>query len=131
MACKSCKNKDSAIEEGLLSVFKKEGGVTPREDPKEGDVGFQLFNISVRVLLFAITLLTTPLIMLFVVYMLFKTIILNKGQVDLMPSLLTFAKSIGLGKKKVEEENPEDYEDLDSDNPDKYDIAERVDKIEL
>ena len=42
--------------------------------------------------------------MLFVVYMLFKTIVLNNGQIDLYPSLLVFAKGLGIGKKKVEEE---------------------------
>lgn len=129
MSCKSCKSKEN-VEEGLLNVFKRDTR-TPREEPKESDFVFQLFNITVRVLLFGITLLFTPLIMIFVVYMLFKTIILNTGQVNLMPSLLTFAKSIGIGKKRVEEEYPEDYEDLDSDNPDEYDIAERVDKIEI
>jgi len=130
MSCKSCKNKEEGIEEGLLSVFRKDGG-TPREEAKETEVKFQLFNIAIRVIIFAVTLLTTPLIMLFVVYMLFRTIILNKGQIDLMPSLISIATTIGLGKKKVEEEYPDDYEDLDSDNPDDYEVAERVDKVEV
>jgi len=131
MGCKSCKNKkDGLAEEALLSVFKKNGKKRETE-PTKSDFGFQLFNVVMRVILFAIGLLTTPLIMLFVVYLLFKTIMLNRGDVDLMPTLLDFAKSIGIGKKKVEEEHPDDYEDLDSDNPDAYDIAERVDKVKL
>ena len=130
MSCKSCKNKEEGIQEGLLSVFKKNGPTVERE-VKETDIGFQIFNVAIRVLLFAIGLATTPLIMVFVVYLLFKTIILNDGEINLMPTLIHIAKQIGIGRKKTEEENPEDYEDLDSENPEEYDIAERVDKIEL
>jgi len=124
MSCESCKNKDNDV----LSVFQKNGPKVETE-PKTSDFGFRLFNISIRVLIFAVSLLATPLIMLFVVYLMFKTIMLNKGEVNLTPTLLSVAKSLGMGKKKVEEEHPEDYEDLDSDKPDEYEIYERVDKV--
>ena len=127
MSCKSCKNKD---EESVLSVFNRNPNKKETE-PTPKDFGFQLFNVSVRLLLFAISLAATPLIMVFVVYLLFKTLMLNNGQVDLMPTLLQMAKGFGIGRRKVEEENPEDYEDLDINNPDEYEIDERVDKIEL
>jgi len=67
--------------------------------------------------------------MLFVVYLMFKTIILNNGEINLTPTLLSVAKTLGIGKKKVEEEHPEDYEDLDSNKPDEYEIYEKVDKV--
>ena len=126
MACKSCKK-----DENKLSLFQNPKNSKREVEPTKKDFGFQLFNYAIRIILFAITLLMTPFIMLFVVYMLFKTIVLNNGQIDLYPSLLAIAKGLGIGKKKVEEEHPEDYEDLDLDNPDEYEIAERVDKIEL
>lgn len=124
MACKSCKNKQGASE--LLDSLKQSNG-----EPKPKDFGFVLFNISVRIILFAISLALVPIILVFVVYLLFKTIILNRGDINLMPPLLALAKKIGIGKKRVEEEYPEDYEDLDSDNPDEYELVEKVDKIEL
>jgi hypothetical protein len=124
MACKSCKNKQGASE--LLNSLKQDN-----EEPKQKDFGFVLFNISIRIILFSISLALVPLILLFVVYLLFKTIILNRGDINLMPPLLALAKKIGIGKKRVEEEYPEDYEDLNSDNPDEYELVEKVDKIEL
>jgi len=131
MSCNNCKSKDNdGVEENLLSVFKRNPNKRETE-PTTKDFGFQLFNISVRLLIFAISLLATPLIMVFVVYLLFKTIMLNNGQIDLMPVLLKAAKGFGIGKKKVEEEHPEDYEDLNSGNPEEYEIDERVDKVEL
>ena len=126
MGCKSCKNGEEK-----LTLFQNPDSTKREVEPTKEDFGFQLFNYAIRIILFAITLLITPLLMLFVVYMLFKTIVLNNGQIDLYPSLLVFAKGLGIGKKKVEEEYPEDYEDLDLDNPDDYELAERVDKIEL
>jgi len=124
MACKSGKNKQGASE--LLNSLKQDN-----EEPKQKDFGFVLFNISIRIILFSISLALVPLILLFVVYLLFKTIILNRGDINLMPPLLALAKKIGIGKKRVEEEYPEDYEDLNSDNPDEYELVEKVDKIEL
>jgi len=124
MSCESCKNKDK----NTLSVFHKNGEKVETE-PKTTDVGFQIFNYSIRILIFAISLLATPLIMLFVVYLMFKTIILNNGEINLTPTLLSVAKTLGIGKKKVEEEHPEDYEDLDSNKPDEYEIYEKVDKV--
>ena len=125
MGCKSCKDKEEK-----LSVFQKTKNKKETE-PTVNDFGFQLFNHSIRILLFVVGLAATPLIMVFVVYLLFKTIILNNGDVNLMPTLLHLAKGLGIGKKKTEEEHPEDYEDLDSDNPDDYEVAERVDKVVL
>ncbi len=124
MACNSCKDKQGTSE--LLNVLKNNNGETR---PK--DIGFVLFNGTIRFIMFAISLLIVPFILLFVIYLLFKTIILNKGDINLMPPLLALAKKIGIGKKQVEDEHPEDYEDLDSDNPDEYELEERVDKIEL
>ena len=126
MACKSCKN-----DENKLSLFKNPNNKKREVEPTKKDFGFQIFNSIIRLVMFGITLLITPFIMLFVVYMLFKTIVLNNGEVDLYPSLLHFAKGLGIGKKKVEEEHPEDYEDLDINNPDDYEVAERIDKIDL
>ena len=124
MACKSCKNKQGASE--LLNSLKQ-----GNEEPKPKDFGFVLFNISIRIVLFAISLALVPLILVFVVYLIFKTIILNRGDINLLPSLLALAKKFGIAKKRVEEEYPEDYEDLNSDNPDEYELVEKVDKIEL
>jgi len=127
MSCKSCKNDDTK-----LSVFQKNPDNKKREvEPTTKDFGFKIFNYGIRVILFAICLLITPLIMAFVIYVLFKTVVLNKGEINIMPSLLQIAKGLGIGKKKVEEEHPEDYEDLDFDNPDEYESAERIDKIVL
>ncbi len=128
MSCKSCKNGDTK-----LSVFQKNPNNKKREvEPTAKDFGFQIFNYAIRVILFVICLLATPLIMVFVVYILFKTVVLNKGDINITPLLLEIAKGLGIGKKKnVEDEYPEDYEDLDVNNPDEYESAERIDKIEL
>lgn len=128
MACKSCKDKQGASE--LLNVF-KQGNSTEQREPSPKDFGFVLFNVSIRTILFVISLVLVPVIILFVIYLLFKTIILNRGDVNLMPPLLALAKKMGIGKKRVEEEYPEDYEDLESDNPDEYELVEKVDKVEL
>jgi len=126
MACQSCKDKQGTSE--ILNVFKNNKN---NSEPTTRDFGFVLFNGIVRLVLFAISLLMIPLILLLVVYLLFKTIILNNGEVNLMPPLLELAKKIGIGKKQIEEEHPEDYQDLESDNPDDYELEERVDKIVL
>jgi len=82
--------------------------------------------------MFGVGLLLTPAIMIFVVWLLFKTVVLNRGSVNLMPSLLNLASGLGIGRKKTtEEEHPDDYEDLNPDNPDDYELDEKVDKIEL
>jgi hypothetical protein len=127
MACKSCKDKQGASE--LLNVFKQDN--TKEREPSPKEFGFILFNLSIRTILFLISLALVPVILVFVVYLLFKTIILNRGDVNLMPPLLALAKKIGIGKKRVEEEHPEDYEDLDSNNPEDYELVEKVDKVEL
>jgi len=127
MACQSCKNKQGASE--LLNVFKQDN--TKEREPSPKEFGFILFNLSIRTILFLISLALVPVILVFVVYLLFKTIILNRGDVNLMPPLLALAKKIGIGKKRVEEEHPEDYEDLDSNNPEDYELVEKVDKVEL
>ncbi len=124
MACNSCKNKQGTSE--LLNSLKQ-----GNEEQKPRDFGFILFDISIRIILFFISLTLIPIILVFVVYLLFKTIILNRGDVNLMPPLLALANKIGIGKKRVEEEYPEDYEDLNSDNPDEYELVERVDKVEI
>lgn len=125
MGCESCKNKGGGDE--LLSVFKN--GKDTKRDPTESDIGFKIFNYSIRGLIFIFSLLTVPVIIGFVIYLLFKIIILNKGDVNLMPSLLALAKKIGLGKKRSKESD--DYEDIDVDNPEEYEISEKVDNIEL
>ena len=126
MGCQSCKDKQGTSE--ILNVFKNNKN---NSEPTPKDFGFVLFNGVIRLALFAISLLMVPLILLLVVYLLFKTIILNNGEVNLMPPLLALAKKIGIGKKQIEEEYPDDYEDLESDNPDDYELEERVDKIVL
>jgi hypothetical protein len=127
MGCDSCKNKAAGDS---LKVFINGDKSTREARPK--DIGFQIFNITIRLFMFGVGLLLTPAILLFVVYLLFKTIVLNKGQVNLMPPLLKLASGLGIGRKKSkEEEHPEDYEDLDPDNPDDYELDEKVDKIEL
>ena len=126
MGCSTCKGKSK--EEDMLNVFKLDSD-DRKVEPKVTDLGFRIFSLAVRFVLFLIGSLLSPLILLFVIYMLFKTIVLNKGTIDLMPSLLSMAKTFGIGKKTIVEESPEDYEDLDSSNPDGYELSERVDKI--
>lgn len=125
MGCNSCKNKGGVDDLNVFINDKGERESTPK------DFGFRVFNVLIRIVLFVISLIIVPVIILLVIYLLFKTIILNNGTVDLMPAFLKLAKSIGIGKKRVEEEHPEDYEDLDPDNPDEYELDERVDKIKL
>lgn len=124
MGCDSCKNKNGAED---LNVYIKGDGTKGAKQ----DIGFMIFNVLIRTLMFGISLLATPIIMLFVVYLLFKTIMLNKGDINLMPSLLAIGKGMGIGKKKTEDEHPDDYEDLDSNNPDEYELDEKVDTVEL
>lgn len=129
MGCDSCKNKAASES---LNLFIKNGTKDTRvTETKQTDIGFQIFNILIRLFLFAIGLLLLPIIMFFVVYMLFKTIIMNKGEINLMPALLKLANGIGIGRKRNVDEHPEDYEDLDSENPDEYELDEKVDRVEL
>lgn len=124
MGCKSCKDKQgsSKILDGLKNNSINE------EKPK--DIGFLIFNVTIRVILFVITLVTVPIIMLLVIYLLFKTIVLNRGSVNLMPPLLALAKKMGIGRKQSKEENFDDSEDLNGTSED-YEIVEKVDKIVL
>jgi len=125
MGCQSCKNKKAGDS---LKVFINNDS----KEAKPKDIGFQIFNIIVRLFMFGVGLLLTPAIMIFVVWLLFKTVVLNRGSVNLMPSLLNLASGLGIGRKKTtEEEHPDDYEDLNPDNPDDYELDEKVDKIEL
>lgn len=126
MGCQSCKNKGNEI----LSVFKNPKNNENVEVEPKGVV-FQIFNFLIRLFIFAISICLTPVIMLFVVYMLFKTVMLNSGEVNLTPTLLKVAKGIGIGKKRVEDEYPEDYEDLKSNNPEEYELDEQIDKVLL
>lgn len=126
MGCQSCKNKGDEA----LNVFKNpKNNENVEVEPKS--VVFQIFNVLIRLIIFAISICLTPVIILFVVYMLFKTVMLNDGEVNLTPTLLKLAKGIGIGKKKVEDEHPEDYEDLESDNPEEYELDEQIDKVLL
>jgi hypothetical protein len=121
MSCQSCKEKNKSLN----SLVKGDGS----EDPITKNVVFIIFNILIRLLLFAITLVFTPIIMAFVVWMLFKTIILNKGEVNVMPSLVMVGKNLGIGKRKSN--NHDDREDVDTSKPEDYELDERVDKIKL
>jgi hypothetical protein len=127
MGCKSCKDKSGASE--LLDAFKQNNSDGNELKPKS--FVFAFFNISIRTILFVISLCLTPIIILFVIYLLFKTIILNNGAVDLMPPLLILAKKIGINKEKIEDKYPDDYEDLDYNNPDNYELDENIEKINL
>jgi hypothetical protein len=120
MGCKSCKDKN-------LDVLTKGDG---REDPVSKDIGFIIFNILIRIVMFVISLAATPIIMLFVIWMLFKTVILNKGELNLMPSLLIIGKKLGIGKKK-RKAYKDDSEDINYDKPEDYELNEKVDKIKL
>lgn len=127
MGCKSCKDKGKLES---LNVFKKNKS-TDKLPAKEEDIIYKIFNVVVRLIIFLIGVTVTPVILLFIIYLLFKIIVLNNGQVNLTPALLNIATSLGLGKKRVEDEHPEDYEDLDVNNPEDYELAEKVDKIVL
>jgi hypothetical protein len=127
MGCQSCKDKDKSES---LNIFRKNKSAD-RLPAKKEDIVFRLFNIVVRLFMFLIGVILTPAITLFIIYLLFKTIVLNNGQVNLTPSLLKIATTLNIGKKKVEDENPEDYEDLDVDKPEDYELDEKIDKIVL
>tara|TARA_R110000787_G_scaffold261853_1_gene367193 strand:+ start:210 stop:578 length:369 start_codon:yes stop_codon:yes gene_type:complete len=121
MGCQSCKEKNKSLD----SLVKGNGS----EDPITKNIVFIIFNILIRILLFAITLIFTPIIMAFVVWMLFKTIMLNKGEVNVMPSLVMVGKSLGIGKSKIKSNM--DGEDIDTSKPEDYEFDEIVDKIKL
>jgi hypothetical protein len=130
MGCESCKNKGAS--DSLNLFIKNKNKTTKVVETKQTDIGFRIFNILIRLFLFGISLALVPIILLFVVYLLFKTIILNKGEINLMPALLKLANGIGIGRKKRNvDENPDDYEDLDTENPDDYEFDEKVDRVEL
>lgn len=121
MGCQSCKKK-----KGELYV-NNDAMVT-----ESNDIGFKAFNIVLRIIMLGIGLSLSPLILVFIWYMLFKIIILDDGDVNLMPSMVLLGKKLGIGRpKKSEEKYPDDYEDLDSNNPDDYEIDEKIDKVEL
>lgn len=124
MSCKSCKNKQGSTK--IVDELKNNG--SNEETPK--DFGFLIFNVTIRIILFAITLVTVPIIMLLVIYLLFKTIVLNRGSINLMPSLLALSKKMGIGRKDSKEENFDDSEDSNTTSED-YEIVEKVDKIVL
>jgi len=127
MGCESCKDKGKLES---LNIFRKNKSTDKLPSEKE-DPAYKIFNVVIRAILFLASLITIPFILLFVVYLLFKIIILNNGQVNLTPSLLKIATVLRLGRNKVEDENPEDYEDLDVDKPEDYELDEKVDKIVL
>jgi len=133
MGCRTCKNKDGidTNESEILKVFKRKSGKTEREIITGTETKFKIFNFIIRFIIFLVSLITVPIIILFIIYLLFKTILLNNGEVNLKPTLVVLANKIGLGNKKIEEKYPEDYDDLESDKLDDYHIAERVDKIKL
>lgn len=124
MGCKSCKDKQGSAK--ILDTLKN----TDTGENKPKDVGFLIFNVLIRLILFGVTLITVPIILLLVVYLLFKTIVLNRGGVNLMPPLLALAKKLGIGKKNSKEESVDDSEDLNTTSED-YEIVEKVDKIVL
>lgn len=121
MSCQSCKEKSK----NLNSLVKGDGS----EDPITKNVAFIIFNVLIRIILFAISLATTPVILLFIVWMLFKTIMLNKGDLNIMPSLVMVGKQMGIGKRKSKKSK--DSEDIDTSKPENYEFDERVDKVKL
>jgi len=125
MGCQSCKEKSNTEN---LSVYKNEN--LPRNKESKG-VGFTIFEYSVKILIFSIVMLISPIIILFVWYLLFKTIILDKGNVSLMPFLLSVGKKLKIGIPQINYEDDDDYEDLDVNNPDDYVLDEPVDEIRL
>ena len=121
MSCKSCKDKNKNLD----SLVKGDGS----EDPITKNIVFMIFNILIRIIMFGISLITTPIIMLFVVWMLFKTIMLNKGEINVMPSLVMVGKKMGIGKNKSKKSD--DHEDVDTSKPEDYELSEKVEKIKL
>lgn len=98
MGCKSCKNKE--VGESLNLFIKNNNKGNKVVETNQTDIGFRIFNILIRLFLFGISMALVPFIMLFVIYMLFKTVILNKGEINLMPALLKLANGIGIGKRR-------------------------------
>lgn len=125
MGCNSCKDKDNLDK---LAVFKNAD--SPR-NKKRKSTGFLIFEYSMKIAMFSITMLISPLILLFVWYLLFKTIILNNGKVNIMPFLILVGGKLGIGREEIDYENDDDYEDLDVNNPDDYVLVEPIDEIKL
>lgn len=123
MGCNSCKDNKSAEN---LAIYKNADNLDSNES--RGPV-FALFGFTIKLFLYFVTMLISPLILLFIWYILFKTIILNKGQINMMPFLISVGSKLGIGRKKIDYDNDDDYEDLDINNPDEYELAEMVDEI--
>ena len=123
MGCNSCKDNKSAEN---LAVYNNADKLDSNEN--RGPV-FALFAFTIKLFLYFVTMLISPLILLFIWYILFKTIILNKDQINMMPFLISVGSKLGIGRKKIDYDNDDDYEDLDVNNPDEYELAEMVDEI--
>jgi len=124
MGCNSCKDKSNN-----LSVFKNAD--LPRNNQSEKTTGFLILEYSVKILLFLVTMMISPLILLFVWYLLFKTIVLNRGEVNMMPFLTASATKLGIGRPEKDYDSDDDYEDLDVNNPDDYELVEVIDEIRI
>ena len=104
MGCKSCKQK--AKENAEISDL----NVFVSEDGKKISWYHDIINLILRFTLFLVSLISLPFIMAFTVGMLFKVIVLNKSNVDVMPMLVKIGRGLGIGKDKKEYDDEDDEE---------------------
>ena len=110
MSC--CKDKKSKNEIGDLELFKN-----PNIN-NDKDWFYKSLNFGIRIIIFLLALsLVVPTVIPFTVYMLFKTIILENGNIDIKPAMITLGKWMGLGNNSKDDEidvtRPEEYQLVD------------------
>jgi len=96
--CKANKNLELPI---------KEENINKKENPIK-----IIVNYTIKLIGFFIGLLLLPIIMIVIIYQMFKTIVLNKN-VDLKPLFSTLVKFMEKANNTEEEEESYDIDDID------------------
>src|SRR3972149_8916056 len=110
MSCNSCKSKKINILNPKAS--------TNEPLNKKQLISLNVLNFSIRFFIFLISLLFVPIVVLITVYMLFKTIVLQNNDLNMLPAIIKFAKIIKREnntnlKSKLDKGNNGDAENLD------------------
>ena len=90
--------------------------------------GVSKTNIFVRIFYFligtAVVIILVPIVVLLGIYMLFNTMILDKGT-ELMPSITFLATMLTKATKNKSEDDEDDFEDIDDEdfNPEDYELV--------
>lgn len=111
MGC-NCKNKNGVED------IDSNGSVNGIPNATNETNFSKIVKYTVKSLVFLLVLALFPIISVFIIWFIFKTIVLNK-QIDMKPMISFVGRKL---KDNVNEE--EDYEDLTDANPDDYEVLE-------